>query len=178
MSQTRIDLSDAPIIDHHMHSLYKADQPIALERYQGYFSESGDPTIKAQHVPHTIMWQWAIRDLAGYLGCEPTPQAVLGARNALPLTDLANRMWKDQNCEALLVDYGFRGAENYSPQELRSMLSLRVELIMRLETFAQDLILKHARFKDFIDEFAAGVEGARASGHVGLKSIIAYRTGL
>src|SRR5262245_48859309 len=175
---TRIDLADAPIIDHHMHALMKTDQPIDAERYQGFFTESPDPIIKARHVPHSIMWQWGIRDLASFLGCDPTPEAVRAARNAIPLADLANHMWKDQNCEMLLIDYGFRGAENYSPEALRDMLDLRIELIMRLETFAQELILKHSDFSTFIDAFVAGVEGARANGHVGLKSIIAYRTGL
>src|SRR5262245_7621645 len=106
MPATRIDLSSAPIIDHHMHSLLKADQPINLARYQGFFTESPDPVIKAQYVPDTIMWQWGIRDLAGYFGCDPTPEAVLAARNAIPLSALSKNMWKDQNCEALFVDYG------------------------------------------------------------------------
>jgi uncharacterized protein len=174
-----IDLSDAPIIDHHMHSLLKLDgQTMDLRRYQGFFTESPDQIIKDQYVPDSIMWMWGIRDLAGYFGCEPTPEAVLAARNAIPLAELANRVFKDTNCEALLLDYGFRGAENYTPEELRAMVRPRVELLMRLETFAQDLILQHATFSDFIDAFVTGVEEARASGHIGLKSIIAYRTGL
>jgi uncharacterized protein len=178
MSPVHIDLSDAPIIDHHMHSLLKTEEPLDLERYQGYFAESPDPVIKAQYVPDTIMWQWSIRDLASYLGCDPTPEAVLEARNAISLPELANRMWRDQNCEVLMVDYGFRGAENYTPEELRSMLDLRVELVLRLETFAQELILEHSTFADMADAFVAGVEAARETGHVALKSIIAYRTGL
>jgi uncharacterized protein len=178
MPPTRIDLSDAPIVDHHMHSLLKADQPLDLLRYQGFFTESPDPVIKAQYVPDSIMWQWSIRDLAGYLGCDPTPEAVLEARNAIPLPELANGMWRDQNSEILMVDYGFRGAENYTPEELRDMLDQRIELVLRLETFAQELILEHNTFADMVDAFVAGVESARTTGHVSLKSIIAYRTGL
>lgn len=178
MPTTRIDLSDAPIVDHHMHSLLKSDQPLDMARYRGYFSESPDPVIKAQFVPDTIMWQWGIRELATYLKCDPTPEAVLAARNALPLKDLANGMWRDQNSAVLLLDYGFRGAENYTPEELRGMVTQRVELLLRLETYAQELIMQHSVFTNFIDAYVAGVEGARASGHIGLKSIIAYRTGL
>ena len=54
----------------------------------------------------------------------------------------------------------------------------RIEPILRLETMAQELILKHETFDQVVDAFVATVEGARAQGHVGLKSIIAYRTGL
>jgi len=173
-----IDLSDISIIDHHAHSLLKTTQPLSMERFQGFFTESADPVVKSRDVPHTIMWQWGIRDLAGYLGCEPTAEAVLAARNALPLTDLANGMWRDQNSETLIIDYGFRGAENYTPEELRSTFNQKIELLLRLETFAQELILEQATFTQFLDAFLAGVEGARTAGHCGLKSIIAYRTGL
>ncbi|MBC7813530.1 MAG: amidohydrolase family protein, partial [Burkholderiales bacterium] len=171
-------LSDVSIIDHHAHSLLKTSAPMAMERCQGFFSESGDPLVKQRDVPYSIMWQWGIRELAGYLGCEPTPEAVLAARNALSLVDLANGMWRDQNSEMLLIDYGFRGAENYTPEELGATFNQRVELVMRLETFAQDLILQHNTFSKMLDAFVAGVESARSTGHVSLKSIIAYRTGL
>lgn len=174
---TKIQLGDIPIVDHHSHALQKA--PItSLEQYQGYFTESADPLIKAHYVQDSIMWMWAIRELAGYLDCEPSAEAVFAARNALPLQALADGMWRDQNSETLLIDYGFRNAENYTPEELRTTFNQRVELILRLETFAQDLILKHNTFSQMLDAFVAGVEGARATGHVSLKSIIAYRTGL
>jgi predicted TIM-barrel fold metal-dependent hydrolase len=43
---------------------------------------------------------------------------------------------------------------------------------------AQDLIVKLDTFEQFTDAYVATVEQARSIGHVGLKSIIAYRTGL
>src|SRR4051794_25962949 len=82
-SMSIIDLSDIPIIDHHAHALKKLTQPLTMSEYQGYFSESPDPIIKAKYVPDTIIWQWGIRTLANYLNCEPTAEAVLAARNAL-----------------------------------------------------------------------------------------------
>jgi|FLYN01.1.fsa_nt_gi hypothetical protein len=173
-----IDLSDISIVDHHAHSLLKMTQPLSLERFQGFFTESPDATVKSRDVPHTILWQWGIRELAEYFGCEPTPEAVLTARSAVPLPELADGMWADQNSKTLIIDYGFRGAENYTPEELRANFNQKVEIILRLETFAQELILQYSTFTQFLDAFVAGVEGARASGHVGLKSIIAYRTGL
>jgi len=40
------------------------------------------------------------------------------------------------------------------------------------------LIVQHATFRQVEDAYIAGVEAARDNGHIGLKSIIAYRTGL
>lgn len=174
-----IDLSDIPIIDHHAHALKKVTAPLSMAEFQGYFTESPDPVIKARYVPDTIMWQWGIRELADYLNCAPTAEAVLAARNALPLAELADGMWRDQNSETLLIDYyGFGGGMNYTPEELGATFNQKIEKLLRLETFAQDLILRHATFSQMLDAFVAGVEGARDSGHAGLKSIIAYRTGL
>ncbi|MCC7451923.1 MAG: amidohydrolase family protein [Anaerolineae bacterium] len=173
----RIDLADAPIIDHHAHALIKA-QPQTVAQLQTYFTESPDPVIKAQYVPDTIMWLWGIRELAGYFKCDLTPEAVLAARNAIPLADLANRMWQDQNSEALFIDYGFGAAINYSVAEMRPMLNQKIAMLLRLETFAQELIVQHATFRQVEDAYIAGVEAARDNGHIGLKSIIAYRTGL
>lgn len=174
----KIDLSSISIIDHHAHALLKTKGGLSRERFMGFFSESSNATVKKRDVPYTIMWQWAMRELAGYLGCEPTADAVLAARNAAPLVELANGMWRDQNSEVLFIDYGFKSAENYTPQELGATFNQRIEMLLRMETFAQDLIMQHATFTQFIDAFVAGIEGARASGHIGLKSIIAYRTGL
>jgi len=173
----RIDLADAPIIDHHAHALIKA-QPQTVAQLQTFFSESPDPVIKAQYVPDTIMWLWGIRELAGYFKCDPTPEAVLAARSAIPLADLANQMWQDQNSEALFIDYGFGAAINYSVAELRPMIQQKITMLLRLETFAQELIVQHATFRQVEDAYIAGVEAARDNGHIGLKSIIAYRTGL
>ena len=57
-----IDLSGVPIVDHHAHALRKSAGPMSLDVFQGFFSESPDPVIKARYVPDTIMWLWAIRE--------------------------------------------------------------------------------------------------------------------
>ena len=50
--------------------------------------------------------------------------------------------------------------------------------MLRLEVLAQELILQHETFDQMVDAYVAAVESARSTGHVALKSIIAYRTGL
>jgi predicted TIM-barrel fold metal-dependent hydrolase len=61
---------------------------------------------------------------------------------------------------------------------MKDLLPCQVEPILRLETLAQELILKHDTFDQVLDAFSAEVESAPANGYVALKSIIAYRTGL
>ncbi len=146
--------------------------------FQRFFTESDDPRIHADHAGQTLFFRWAIKELAAYFGCEPTPAAVLAARNAMHPDELAQRMFRDANLAVLIIDYGFGAAINLSPDELQARLPCRIERILRLETMAQDLILENESYDRFLEAFTDRVENARSSGHVGLKSIIAYRTGL
>jgi hypothetical protein len=171
-----LDLAAVPILDHHCHALLRPG-PLAPAVFQQFFTESLDPTVRARDVPTTVFFRWALRELAGFLGCAPTVDAVLEAR-AAAAGGLAGRMLRDANIAVLLVDLGYQVGEMSTLGELRTRLPCRIHSILRLETLAQDLILRHERFDAVVDAFVASVEGARAAGHVGLKSIIAYRTGL
>jgi hypothetical protein len=173
-----LDLSHIPILDQHCHSLLRRETPFSPVEFQGFFSEGGDETIRAEHVPNSIYYRWAIKELARFLGVEPTAEAVLAARAALPPQEWAGRLFRDANLPLLLVDYGFQGSENFSHAELQAFLPCRIEPILRLETMAQDLIVQHETFEAMVEAYVATVEGAQAAGYVGLKSIIAYRTGL
>lgn len=131
-----------------------------------------------RHVPETVFFRRAIKELAQTLACAPTVEGVLTAREAMAADALATRLLRDANVGTLLVDYGYQTDDTWSHEELAPRLPCRVFPILRLETFAQALILEHETFDAVVDAFVAGVEGARTAGYVGLKSIIAYRTGL
>jgi predicted TIM-barrel fold metal-dependent hydrolase len=173
-----MDLSSIPVIDHHTHSLLREGGPFTMAGFQRFFTESDDARIHSGHAGQTLFFRWAVKELAAYFGCEPRPDAVLAARNAVPPDELAQRMFRDANLAVLLIDYGFGAAINLFPEELHARLPCRIERILRLETMAQDLILENENYGRFLEAFTARVENTRASGHVGLKSIIAYRTGL
>ena len=171
-----LDLAAVPVLDHHCHALLRPGA-LAPAVFQQFFTESLDPTVRTWDVPATVFFRRALRELAGFLGCAPSVDAVLRARAAAG-DGLAGRMLRDANILVLLVDLGYQVGEMATLEELRARLPCRIHSILRLETLAQELILRHARFDAVVDAFVAAVEGARAAGHVGLKSIIAYRTGL
>jgi predicted TIM-barrel fold metal-dependent hydrolase len=173
-----LNLSSIPIVDHHCHSLLRHAGPFNAREFQRFFTESGDEVIRAEHVPNTVFFRWAIKELAAFFGCAPTTEAVLAARAVLSPAEVAARMFRDANIPLLLVDYGYQGGETYTHDELKARLPCRIEPVLRLETMAQDLMLRHDTFDQMVEAFIATVEGARAAGYVALKSIIAYRTGL
>jgi len=179
-----LDLSDIPIIDHHAHALVRRP-PATVTEWLGFFTESRDPALVAGHVSDTLFFRYAVKALAGLLGCEPTAESVLAARDQLArpgdsagVSAWSNLLVRDANIATMLIDYGFRGPENYDPVEMGKLLPCRLEPILRLETLAQELILTCDTLDQVLGAYRAEVEGARATGYVALKSIIAYRTGL
>jgi len=146
--------------------------------YARFFTESDDPAVHARHAPETVFYRWAIRELSAFLGCAATTYAVLTARAGVSPDELARRLLGEANIGVLLIDHGYRTDETVPPSELATRLPCRVFPILRLETLAQELIVRHETFDAMLDAYSAIVERARADGFVGLKSIIAYRTGL
>ena len=173
-----MDLSSIPIIDHHAHALLREVGPLSLTAFQSFFTESDNPRFLADHARQTLFFRWAIKELAAYFGCAPIADAVLDARNSSPLDELGSRMLRDANLAVLIIDYGFEARLHLSPEEMQARLPCRIERLLRLETMAQDLILEHEDYNSFLEAFTTTVENARSNGHVGLKSIVAYRTGL
>jgi len=173
-----LDLSGIPILDQHCHPLLREGRRFTAVEYQRFFSESVEAEMHERHAPTTIFFRWALKEIAAFLGCAPTVDAVLTARAAGGADALADRMLRAENLSMLLVDHGYQTGDSLSHAELAAQLPCRLATILRLETLAQDLIVRHETFDQAIDDFVATVESARASGHVGLKSIVAYRSGL
>jgi predicted TIM-barrel fold metal-dependent hydrolase len=179
-----LDLSEIPIIDHHAHALLRRP-PATAEEWLRCFTESQDPALIAGHAAQTLFFRYAVKALAGLLGCEPIPEFVLAARDRLSGADAAGdgSAWvrlliRDAHIDSMLIDYGFRSSQNFEPEEMRALLPCRVEPILRLERLAEELIMRFETADQVLDAYVAEVEGARAAGYVALKSIIAYRTGL
>ena len=172
-----LDLSAIPIVDHHSHPLRRVP-PGTPDEWLSYFTESIDPDLILQHVPHTLFFQSSVQALSTLLNCEANAMAILNARDKLGQSGWAKLLIQDANIKTMLMDYGFRGKESYSHMEMKDLLPCRIEPILRLETLAQELILKQDSFDQFFESYVAEVENATSNGYVALKSIIAYRTGL
>jgi uncharacterized protein len=172
-----LDFSAIPILDHHAHSLLR-QPPAKPHDWLQFFTESTDPDLISRHVPHTLFFQFAVKALAGMLGCEPKPESVLAERDKLGLHGWTERLVRDAGISAMLIDYGFQSEASCPHDELVKLLPCRVEPVLRLETLAQKLILQYETWDQVRDAYIAEIEGAINNGHVALKSVIAYRTGL
>jgi predicted TIM-barrel fold metal-dependent hydrolase len=172
-----LDLSSIPIVDNHCHSLLR-EQPPDDAAFRIHLTESYFPEVARDDVPHSLFYQWTIRELAGLLKVEPTPDAVHAARRARGLEWLTREVVERGNFKTWLIDTGYGAETTFGLDELRALAPCRIEEILRLEPMIEGLILEHETFDRFIDAYRARLEDLRGQGLVGLKSVIAYRSGL
>src|SRR5262249_59223741 len=99
-----------------------------------FFTESGDGTMHARHVPETIFYRWAVRELATVLACAPTTEAVLAARGGMSADALTRRLLGEANIAVLLGDHGYPADQTWTLQEMAARLSRRVLPTPRLST--------------------------------------------
>ncbi len=172
-----LELSSIPLIDNHCHSLLR-NQPQSVLEWRACFTESYFAEIAREHVPHTIFYQWALRELGALYECEADENAILEKCNALDLKTRAQNINSAANIEAWLVDYGYSTTHTFAHEELQNIAGVRVENILRLEPFIEHLILESATFPILYDAFVNELQNLRAQKYVALKSILAYRVGL
>lgn len=163
-----------PIVDHHAHSLLRVP-PAELEAFRACFTESLDRRVLREHMRTTLFYRRAVRDLAAFYGVEGEA-ALVAHCTARPLAERAAALFADARFDMLLIDVGYRPDEYLSLEELAAFVPVRP--ILRLERVAEELIAEAADADDLLARLLARIREAKAGGCVGLKTILAYRTGL
>ncbi len=172
-----LDLSAIPIVDNHCHSLLRQQPPDAAA-FNQHLTESYYPEIGRDHVEHTLLYRYALRELADLLGCDPTADAIHAARRERGLEWLTREVVTRGAFKTWLIDTGYGAETTLSLDELRAIAPCRIEEVVRLEPLIERLIVESSGFSAFLDAYRAALADLRARGIVGLKSVIAYRTGL
>jgi uncharacterized protein len=132
-----------------------------------------------EHVATTAFYRRLIRNLAPFLGCEPTEDDVVAARIAREGKALTAELLRSANIDTLLLDTGFPPPEEVFPvPELGELCGCRAEPMLRLEVLMESLLTEHDTLAATEEALAIALEDVRPGGHVALKSIAAYRTGL
>lgn len=197
----RVDLSDADVIDNHIHGFriedLLANDPQDFEARLNLlgtlFSDSSltreagraDPGLwqEVRRLTDSTVYSLAVRRmLAERLGCEPTPEAVATARDKEFRNDPAGyirALLEDAGVAGLLVDDGFPLPRVPSDEFRETVGGTPVHRVARIETMIVDVRDQVNDLSGMEEAFDAELD--RAAGDaatVAFKSIIAYRTGL
>jgi uncharacterized protein len=171
-----VRFDDVPIIDNHAHPMLPPETA-AKEPFARYFTEGHDPELITNHVPHTLFYRHALRELAGFLGCEATEEAVVAARAGRPFDAYLSALLADAGVEAVLLDDGYPRTGALSVAETAKAGGVRARRVLRIERLLEDLIPTASSLLALGDAFVQALNAARPA-LAALKSIIAYRSGL
>jgi predicted TIM-barrel fold metal-dependent hydrolase len=173
------DFSALPVIDNHLHPYVITHQGKRYAPLNSFLGMAGEDEETLAHRDAMLYQRWATRQLAAFLGCEANPETVAAARAAQgDERAFTERLFRDENIEALVVDTGYP----QPPVDMdgyRAITPAQVVTIFRIEPLIKTLLDEGVSWAELARRFDEGVMTAiREEGFAGLKSIIAYRTGL
>jgi len=118
-----------------------------------------------------------VQYLSEFLRCDRTFDAVAKARSARAndFEEYVRELFEDEHLRGLVMD----GAYPPLSEEDLKHFPAKVVKIFRLEPLVNDCLAKYEAFEQACSAFESAVRTAiRDEGYVGLKTVIAYRTGL
>jgi hypothetical protein len=198
-----VDVSGLPVLDVHAHPFLNkgavsAEQFADLTAFgtgfggatggsktymeQGGFTFTPEMSDEFQRTKRsTLYFTRMINDLAKFLGTSPDVESVLNERNAQVAVDYqgyVKRLWADAGLESVVFDFGVP-LPMLDIDEVSAELPIEVVPIFRIEPLIADLLKQDLGWSEFKLTFDTTIAEALGSGrYKGVKSIIAYRTGL
>ena len=191
-----IDFSGLPVVDVHCHPFLNRGA-LTSEEFTNFASFGGgsvaymeqggidvDDDVRAelQRVKRdTVYFRRLVRDLAAFFETEAELDAVLSARNRAVsdgYRDYVQALYADAGLETLVFDFGYP-VPNLALDAVRDELPVEVVPILRIEPLIAGLLASDIGWSEFKSGFDDTIaEALTTGGYRGLKSIIAYRTGL
>lgn len=190
-----LDLSDLPVVDAHCHSYFETPKVLSAEDLarhaslavqpdflNGKFSPS-EGQIRSSRNRLLTMYNeqpflmHMIRLLSSYFQCNPDLQIVAKTRSARAqdFDDYVRELFRNAEIRGLVVDGGYPALS----EDDMIRFPAKAVRVFRLETFIKELLNQHNSFHEFCSAYELGIrEAILQRGYIGLKSIIAYRTGL
>lgn len=191
------EIAHLPVVDVHCHPFLDRG-PITAEQFtdltafgggsREYMEQGGVEFTAGVRDELLNIKRWTtysrrmVRDLAAFHGVDPSIDSVVDARNRAAAdegyTAYVRRLYADCGLDTLLFDFGVP-LPMLPVDRVKAELPVQVVPIFRIEPLIADLLKADIGWSEFSRRFDEAIAGALTTGgYRGLKSIIAYRTGL
>jgi hypothetical protein len=191
-----VEVQHLPVVDVHCHPFLDrgavtAEQFTDLTAFGGgsrQYMEDGDVAftndVRAELLrvkQNTLYFKRMILDLARFLDVEPQIDSVLAARNmavAEGYGRYVSRLYGDAGLETLIFDFGVP-LPMLDVDQVKGELPVEVVPVFRIEPLIAELLKTDVGWAEFKRRYDDTIADALTNkGYRGVKSIIAYRTGL
>ncbi|MCY0898960.1 MAG: amidohydrolase family protein [Firmicutes bacterium] len=170
-------MDEVPLWDHHCHALVAEGARADLERLVRALTEAPSD-YPLDDLMNTVVVQEAMGIAARYFRVDATLGALASAFEGADYRAYCRELLRAAGYARLYVDTGYTPDNAWPLTTLSEVLEVPVYPILRLETTAQDCLMTSPSFDDWRDEVLATVGRAHQDGFYGVKSIVAYRSGL
>ncbi|MDI3341138.1 MAG: amidohydrolase family protein [Sphaerobacter sp.] len=191
-----LELAHLPVVDVHCHP-FRNRGPVTAEQFtdltafgggsREYMEAGGvvvtdDVHAELQRITRdTLYFRRMLRDLAAFFGCEPDLATIVTHRNRAVTEDYTGyvrRLYADAGLTTLIADFGMP-LPMLDVDTVQSELPVEVVPIFRIEPLIADLLKLNIGWSEFRQRYDDEIADAlQHRGYKGVKSIIAYRTGL
>jgi len=176
-----LEIMEHPVVDSHCHAFLPEKETEPFEQYLTL----ADHPIPKMDVVNTFLYRQLVRELSRILNTGGTHQEIVEERQKRYEQDpvgYIELLFDDANIETLLVDTGYP-AEVFSGYSIdlknfSKIVPSEVREIFRIDLIIYDLIERRLSFEEAVEQLHEKMKNAVKNGAVGLKSVVAYRTGL
>jgi predicted TIM-barrel fold metal-dependent hydrolase len=171
-----IGLADLPLVDHHCHGVVAG--PLERAAFENLINEGFEPAPEGTSHFDAPIGLVVRRWCAPALDLDPLAPAeeYLTRREALGPEEVNRRLLRGAGMGALLIDSGYRGDELLDLPGMSQAAGVPVREVVRIEAVGEAVAADGPDAAGYPDAFEAALF-ERAAEAVGLKTIVAYRTG-
>ena len=191
-----VDISALSIVDVHCHPFVNQGEltpkqftdlvsfPGGSLEYmvQGGVEENDDLINELQSVRRDVVYfRYLVHQLADFFDCEPHLKEIVTKRNKAvqDYTGYVKSLYDDCNLTAMVTDFGYPKDPPVEIAQFKKDMPVEVIPIYRIEPLIAELLKTDIEWDEFRKRYDDSIAHAiEQEGYRGLKSIIAYRTGL
>jgi len=189
-----LDLAQIRVIDAHCHPVNPLEEPLTVSDFERYISLTFMEHNQISRARRRLVSNWPVdsfprttmmlnylyRQLASFLGAPLDPVQIIEARNqrAQDYAGYTRDLMNDAAIEQLVVDSGYPGPRR-NLEDFCQVVNIPVWEIVRIDRVMREVSEDVDEFGHFIATYETRLdESLRKPSCVGLKSAIAYLTGL
>ena len=176
-----LDLSQHFVVDSHCHPYLPEKE---TESFEQYLTIAFHP-IPKEDMENTFIYRQTVRELSRILNFKGTHRQIVEERQKHYKQDpmaYTKLLFEDAKIETLLVDTGYPFEEytgySISLEDFSKIVPCSLKEVLRIDNVVFNLVKKNLPFKEAVDQFNQQTHDAVKKGVIGLKTVIAYSTGL